>query len=193
MEKRQLTTDESLQIIRDMVSKTKHNIAADKIVYLMWGYTVAFCSLLHYSLLVVIGVDPNIAPLVWLSMPLLGIIHGFYFRKRNKNRHVKTHIDRALSSVWLSFIAALLVFLFSAPVVGWQVVYPMLMVLYGIGASTSGGILNFKPLIIGGALSMAIGFISFHMDFEIQLLLLATAIIISFVLPAHQLPKENKV
>lgn len=193
MDKEQLTTNESLQIIKDMVSKTKHNIAADKIVYLMWGYTVAICSLLHYLLIEVMSVDPGIAPVVWLSMPILGIIHGIYFSKRNKNRHVKTHIDRSLSSVWLSFTAALLVFLLSAPVVGWQIVYPMLMVLYGIGAATSGGILNFKPLIIGGAISMAIGFIAFHMDFKTQLLLLAAAIIISFVVPAHQLPKAKNV
>ena len=191
MREEQFTADQSLQIIREMVAKTKHDIASDRVIYLMWGYGVAISSLAHYSFQVILGTSQNIAACVWLSMPVLGIINAVYFSRKSKITKVKSYIDRAMSSVWLSFIAALLVFLFSAPTVGWEIIYPALMVLYGIGASISGGILKFKPLIIGGAISMAIGFVAFHFSFEIQLLLLASAIIASFVIPAHQLPRKK--
>ncbi|GAA5027250.1 hypothetical protein GCM10011506_13670 [Marivirga lumbricoides] len=191
MKEEQFTADESLQIIREMVAKTKHDIASDRVIYLMWGYGVAISSLLHYGFQFILDMPQNIAASVWLSMPVLGIINGVYFTRKSKKINVKTYIDRAMSSVWLSFIAALLVFLFSAPTVGWEIIYPALMVLYGIGASISGGILKFKPLIFGGAISMAIAFVAFHFSFEIQLLLLAAAIIASFIIPAHQLPRKK--
>ena len=193
MEKEQLSQQQSIDLIMNMVNQSKYNIAQDKVIYLMWGYSVALSSLIHYGLQFIMDVPANQAWYIWLLMPVLGIINSIYFSRKKKDQNAKTFTDRALGAVWISFIAALITFIAASPAVGWQTIYPIFMVLYGIGSACSGGILKFKPLIYGGALSMFLGLISFYQVFEVQLLLLPLAITISFVVPAHMLPKNKTV
>ncbi len=108
METKKFDTNESIALIMNMVDSTKHNIAEDRIIYLLWGYAVALSAIIHYLLVYVMGVSPDQASLVWLSMPALGIIQGVYFSRKKKTKKVKTYIDRAMASIWISFIAALL-------------------------------------------------------------------------------------
>jgi len=191
MKEAQISNQDSLDIIAGMLQSTRHNIAEDKVIYLLWGYGVAITAFAHYVLQFLLNTHPATASIVWLSMPVLGIVNGIYFSRKKKNKGVKTYIDRAMSAIWLSFIGALVCFLFAAPAVGWAVIYPMFMILYGIGSASSGGILKFNPLIFGGALSMIIGLIAFYQVFELQLILLAVAVVVSFVIPAHLLPKSK--
>jgi hypothetical protein len=191
METKELSGNDSLKIIMEMVQSTKYNIAQDKFIYLMWGYAVSISAMAHYVLQ--FQLEIAMAPVVWLTMPVAGIVTGIYYAKKKKRATAKTFTDRALTGVWTSFIVALLIFLFASPELGWNGVYPVLMVLYGIGTSTTGTIIKFKPLVIGGYLSMIVGLIAFYMPFEIQLFLLAIAVIVSYVIPGHLLPKKHSV
>ncbi|WMN07406.1 hypothetical protein QYS48_28660 [Marivirga arenosa] len=87
-------------------------------------------------------------------------------------------------------MVALIIFLFASPVLGWDGIYPVLMVLYGIGTASTGGIIKFKALSIGGYVSMFIGLVAFYLGFEIQLFLLALSVMVSFIIPGHLLPKN---
>lgn len=188
MEQEKLKVEESLTIISEMISNTKYNISQDKIIYLMWGYAVAISSMIHYLLQYQLGI--KMAWLVWLTMPIAGVIHGIYFSRKKRSSNVFSFTDRALASVWKSFVAALLVFLFASPAIGWSGVYPLLMVLYGIATASTGGIIKFRALSIGGYLSMLVGFAAFYLNFEIQLFLISLAVIFSFIIPGHLLPKK---
>jgi hypothetical protein len=186
-----MNTDESLKLITDMVQSTKYNIAEDKSIYLMWGYSVAFAAISNYVLQFQLGIE--MAWIVWLTMPIAGIYTGIYYSRKKRSSRVKTFTDRALGAIWASFIAALFIFLFASPKIGWATIYPIFMVLYGIGTSSTGGILKFKPLVYGGYLSMLIGLVAFYVPFDIQFLLLAVAIVVSYVIPGHLLPKALNV
>jgi len=189
MNQQELSNQDSIKIIMEMVQSTKYNIARDKVIYLMWGYLVAISSLAHYVLQFQLEISQ--AYYVWLSMPVAGIITGIYYGRKKKHSTAKTFTDRAMSSIWIAFIVALIIFLLASPQIGWGAVYPIFMVLYGIGTSTSGGIMKFKPLVIGGYLSMGVGLLAFYQPFDIQLFLLALAVIVSYVIPGHLLPKAQ--
>lgn len=191
MEQEKLKVEESLSIISEMISTTKYNISQDKFIYLMWGYAVAFSSMAHYVLQYQLGV--KMAWLVWFTMPVAGIVNAIYFSRKKKSARVFSFTDRALASVWKSFVAALFIFLFASPALGWDGVYPILMVLYGIGTASTGGIIKFRALSIGGYLSMLVGFAAFYLGFEIQLFLLSLSVIFSFIIPGHLLPKKLNV
>ncbi|ADR23074.1 hypothetical protein MATR_30770 [Marivirga tractuosa] len=191
MEQDKLKVEESLNIISEMISTTKYNISQDKVIYLMWGYAVAVSSMTHYVLQYQFGIE--MAWLVWLTMPIAGIINGIYFSRKKKKARVVSFTDRALASVWKAFIAALFVFLFASPALGWNGIYPVLMVLYGIGTASTGGIIKFKALSVGGYLSMLVGFAAFYFGFETQLFLLSLSVIVSFIIPGHLLPKKLNV
>jgi len=190
MENKGLKTEDSIKLMMDMVQSTRYNLAQDKVIYLMWGYTVAIAALTHYILQFQFGITQ--AWIVWMSMPIAGIYTGIYYSKRKKKSRVKTFTDRALGAIWSAFITALFIFLFAAPQIGWSGIYPIFMVLYGIGTSSTGSILKFKPLVFGGYSSMLIGLIAFYVSYDIQFLLLALAIIVSYVIPGHMLPKTSK-
>jgi hypothetical protein len=191
MEQEKLKVEESLNIISEMISTTKYNISQDKFIYLMWGYAVAFSAMAHYVLQYQLGFE--MAWLVWFTMPIAGIYNGIYFsRKKNKAR-VFSFTDRALASIWRAFVAALFVFLFASPALGWDGIYPVLMVLYGIGTASTGGIIKFKALTVGGYISMLVGLAAFYFTFETQLFLLSLSVIVSFIIPGHLLPKKLNV
>lgn len=190
MKTESLNTEESIKIISSMIQSTTYNIAEDKIIYLLWGYAVAISSLLQYSFTFIWSIEN--AWLAWLSMPVIGIYNAYYYSRKKKNKSVKTFTDNALGSIWSAFITALLVFLVAAPQTGWSVIYPVFMVLYGIGTSSTGGIIKFKPLVYGGYLSMLIGLIAFYAPYQYLFLLLALSIIVSYVIPGHMLPSPSK-
>lgn len=188
MKDKTLNTDESIQLIMEMVQSTKYNIAEDKFIYLLWGYAVAISAITHYIMQFILKVE--MAWIVWLSMPIAGFVTAIYYIKKKRKARTKTFTDRALGGVWAAFVAAMIIFLMASPQVGWPIVYPILMVLYGIGTSITGTIIKFKPLVIGGYLSMLTGLVAFYMSFEIQLFLLAIAVIVSYIIPGHLLPKK---
>lgn len=191
MAQEKLKVEESLKIISEMISTTKYNISQDKFIYLMWGYAVAFSSMGHYVL--EYQLEVKMPWLVWFTMPIAGIVNAIYFSRKKKAARVFSFTDRALASVWKAFVAALFIFLFASPALGWDGVYPVLMVLYGIGTASTGGIIKYKTLTVGGYLSMLVGFAAFYFGFEIQLFLLSLSVIFSFIIPGHLLPKKLNV
>ncbi|WP_439482676.1 hypothetical protein [Cyclobacterium plantarum] len=190
MTSQHLKAEESLHIITEMIKSTRYNISEDKIIYLMWGYAVALSGIIHY--LLEFNLRYQRAWLVWISMPVIGIISGIYYSKKNKRARQKSFTDRALASLWISLVIGFFVLLFASPAIGWSGIYPVFMLLYGIGTATTGGIIKFRPLVIGGLLSMALSLFAFYIGFEYQLLLIALAVIVSYIIPGHLMPKAVK-
>ena len=65
--------------------------------------------------------------------------------------------------------------------------YPMVLMVYGLWLFISGGAIKFKPLIIGGIINWLIGIISFFVPFDLQLLLLAAAVLLGYIIPGYML------
>ena len=71
--------------------------------------------------------------------------------------------------------------------------YPMVMLVYGIWLFISGGALRFRPLIIGGMLNWALAIVAFFYTFDIQLIILAIAVLGGYIIPGHMLKaRHNK-
>jgi hypothetical protein len=185
MEQDKLKVEESLNIISEMVNSSRYNLAEDRVIYLMWGYGVAVSAVIHYILQ--FHLEFKEAYFVWLSMPILGIINTIYYARKSKKKKVHTYIDRALSYIWLGFLFVILSLLVISPQLSWNGVYPVFMFLYGIATISTAGILKFKPLAFGGVISILCGIVAAYLVFEYQILLLAFAIVCSFVIPGHLL------
>ncbi len=68
--------------------------------------------------------------------------------------------------------------------------YPFIIILLGWGTVISGGILKFKPLIIGGILAWVIAIADFFVSAENQLLMMALATIIAYLIPGYMLKSK---
>jgi hypothetical protein len=184
MEEREINPAESLSIIQNMVNKTQRQFSDDSFYYIMWGWLVLAASIIHFVLL---QMNVEQAPIVWLLMPIGGIVSMIYGAKQSKKEKIKSYVSTYMSYLWGAMVLAMFVIIGMAFKIGIEATYPILILIYGIGTFVSGGLLNFKPLIIGGIVCFVLSVGSFFMAFQHQLLFIAAAMLVSYIIPGHLL------
>jgi len=181
-----LTEQESLLLIGQMIQQAKRGVQENGTIFLIWGWLVLAASLLNYVLQYVINYEHPYLP--WPILMILGaIISMVYGARQKKQERVKTHVDSFLKYLWTAFGVSLFFVLAYMTKIGVEATYPLILVIYGIGTFTSGGALQFKPLIIGGICCWILAVISAFVGFQVQLLLLSLAIVVAYIIPGHLL------
>jgi hypothetical protein len=119
---------------------------------------------------------------------IISVIAGY---KMGQHSGYRSHIDTAVFYLWYGFFFALLVVLAFAigGKIPWEISNALIITLYGLGTFVSGGILKFKPLIIGGVCCWIIALCAFFVPDEYTLLLVALSISISYLVPGYLLRK----
>jgi MFS family permease len=176
---------ESLKLIHSMIETTKYSLSDNSHYYLLWGWAVMIGCILQYLLMTVFKYPHHYY--AWLITPVAAVIQIVFILKDKKKERVKTFINEANSHLWtvigLSFIA--LFFIFSK--MGWVHCFPFYILLYGIGTAVSGSLIKFRPFIIGGVANMVLSTITVYLRYDLQILMTAVAILISYIIPGHLL------
>ncbi|MBL4710691.1 MAG: hypothetical protein JKY48_19880 [Flavobacteriales bacterium] len=183
--------EKQIEYIEEMIATTKGNLSSGSIHFLLWGWLVFIAALSNYIILNFTEYNNH-----WIPWPVLmgmGAVLAIYFgRKESKESVVVTKIDKMLIQLWAGFGITLAVVLFAMGAIGPTKVYPMLMALYGLGTFVSGGMLNFKPLQIGAVAAWVCAAIGFYqVQFDSQLILIAAAILFSYIIPGHLLASKK--
>ena len=180
-----------LAVIEEMIAQSKLNISEGSIFYQLWGWLVLIAAVVNYVLLMYTNYEYHF--IAWpILMTVGGIISGFIGSRMEKRSGVKTYVDRAITYLWSAFTISLIAILVTMVKYGAEVVYPIVIILYGLGTFVSGGILKFKPLIWGGVLCWILGSIAVYMSFSNQLLILIAAILGSYIIPGYLLSKSKQ-
>ena len=187
-QEKQLTQEESLRIIHEMISAAKNDVKADAFIFLLWGWLVFAASLTQF-ILVMAHVQWNSVP--WLLMPVGGVITVVYSVRKGKKDKTKTNVTESLKYTWIAFTAAMLIIMFFNGMPFLQVL-PCIMVLYGMGLFLSGGALQFKPLLYGGIFCWLCAIAGFEIQNVYQLLVLAVAVMGGYIIPGYLLKMNNK-
>ena len=191
MEK-QIDEQMSLTIIREAIENARSNFRDNGFFYLLWGWLVLIASLLDFSLIRFVS-----TPMHWLGWPIImtigGFVSGIYGYRLGKKSTVRTFVDTAIMFLWMGFGVSIVLIIIATIInqISWFYTNPVLIIFYGLGTVVSGGILKFKPLIVGGALAWIIGFITFGIHSEIQLLMIGLAITVSYLVPGYMLKIRN--
>ncbi|MES2132824.1 MAG: hypothetical protein V4506_10755 [Bacteroidota bacterium] len=192
MEEKTIDAAESLDIINSMIQRTQKNYSIDSFYYIMWGWLTFAAGMLSYFLLPVLRENTG---MVWLLMPLGGIISYFYGRNQSKKQKVKTYLESHVNQVWLTVGLAILSVIASIFMGVNLEIMPTFILLYGIGIFCTGRIIRFVPMMIGGALCFPLfllcGYFTFNHG-EYQFLVLALAILVSYIIPGHMLRAKYK-
>lgn len=192
MEEKTIDVVESLDIINSMIQRTQKNYSIDSFYYIMWGWLTFTAGMLSYFLLPVLRQNTG---MVWLLMPLGGIISYFYGRNQSKKQKVKTYLESHVNQVWLTIGLAILSVIASIFMGVNLEIMPTFILLYGIGIFCTGRIIRFVPMMIGGALCFPLfllcGYFTFNHG-EYQFLVLALAILVSYIIPGHMLRAKYK-
>jgi hypothetical protein len=127
--------------------------------------------------------------MVWLLMPLGALAQVFIMRRESKD-HVKTYIDGIVGKVWTAVgISIGLVLLLNRDITH---TFPMLLVLYAIGTYITGRTLKIPQLVFGAVACWVIAIIASFVAYEYQLLLLATAMIVAYIIPGYAMSARYK-
>lgn len=190
MENKNLELNESMDIINKMINNAKSKLADDGFLLIFWGWNVVAAALIHY---ITLKINIPHGEYAWaILMPLGGIVSAVYGYKQGKKEKVKTYVGTYMGYLWGAFGIGLVLTLVCMPQYGIKVTYFMLMILYGVATFVCGGILNFKPLIIGSLFSFACAFLSNFCGEMDQLLIIAIALLCSYIIPGHLLRAKFK-
>ncbi len=182
-------SEQSLELIHRMIKTAQHDLEDDSFYFLLWGWAVFAACTTNFVLLKVDSTYPFIA---WtILMPLAGIVTAIYSSKRAKKVKVKSYVDSLMKYVLVSFLVSLFIVLFFMSKLGLNT-YPMVMIVYGFWLFISGGALDFRPLKIGGAINWLLATFAFFVGFEQQLIILAIAVLLGYIIPGHMLKNKFK-
>ena len=181
---------ESLRLIQQMLQTAKQDLSDNSFDLLLWGWLVLVAALVHYGLLQAQFDKP------WLAWPLLmglgtvvAFVHGLRRHRRERTRTAQTDL---LQFLWAGFGVLMLMLIGVGIVSGWSRAYPLIIALYGLGTFATGGALRFRPLIWGGAACWLLATAAFRVGFDTQLLLVAAAVLVAYVVPGHLLRNQYR-
>ena len=190
MEEKEINPAESLEIMQSMILKAQKNYSVDSFYYIMWGWLTFTAATLSYFLAPVLEEKTG---LVWLLMPLGGVASYIYGAKQSKKQKVKTHIETHVQQVWVTLgIAFIFLIIAIFLKINFEVL-PTFILLYGIGIFCTGRIIKFIPMMVGGLLCFPLFLICSKFSIldesmqMFQFLILAFAILVSYIIPGHLL------
>jgi len=178
---------ESLQLIKTMITKARANLSENRFYFLLWGWVTFLAIIIQFLLKVVFKLEHHY--FVWLVVIPTTIITIIYSSRKTKGFKVKTYIGESMSNLWIGIGISFFVlsYIISNSQQGWFYAYPFFILFYGLGTFVSGRILKFNPLIIGGIFNWMLAIACVYVAFDYQLLLAATAILTSYIIPGHLL------
>src|SRR5579863_1982447 len=179
------TPEESLQVIRTMIEKTKTTVADNSFYFLLWGWLVFTAALLQYILVVFVRTPLN--GMAW-NLMFVGFIVSGIRGAREQPRRVKTYIDEGLRHIWECVVVLQIVIVLIYFKRGdWEHCYVFFILSYSIGCFLTGRLLRFAPLVWGAFACWAIAVLMTYTDTPTNMLLTSAAVVVSYIVPGYLL------
>ncbi len=180
MEDKELTGEESLKLIREMIGEAKSSYISKGVASMVWGALIMLCSLIswahvHYNF--ELWFD------VWLLLIVALAIQIFFNIREGKSRKFTDRLHSSISYVWSTFGICIFMITYYQNVIPVQHPLFLYMLLYGIPTFITGGIFKHKPMIIGGISCWILAIISLYTNYETNLLLMAASGLLAWLIP----------
>jgi hypothetical protein len=147
MEQKELTHEESLRIIQEMINMAKNKINQSGFHFLLWGILVIIASLAQYFMIgQKLYAESN---WVWIALPVVGVpfvlVHE---RRKRKQEKVSSKFDSIYGRLWLGFGITMFFVIFIGAAYH---INPtgFILALVGLATFVSGAIYRFAPLVLG--------------------------------------------
>lgn len=191
MSAEQFTPEQSIQVIRSMISRTRQDMSDNSIYFLVWGWITFVACTAQYLLLTVVKTDQHYQ-VWWLTM--VGVVFSVWQgMKDGKKPRVRTYIGDSMRYLWTGMGISFFVLSMILTRIGWgSPVFPFFIMLYGLGTFVSGSFLRFRPLIAGGIIAWVLAIGAVYFSYADQLLFGAAAILFSYIIPAYMLRRVEK-
>ncbi len=183
---------QELQLVNDMLQKTKQTVVDRGAFFLLWGGIVFFACSLVFALSKLGHESSEWLP--WaILLPVGAILSMFLQRKYAKQTLRTTYIEHSYDSVWLACGIAFGILSFTNSIVSIippRADYPIVSFFVGIGLFASGGILEWTSLKIGGAVMWGGAVIMMLVPAQYHPLIMAIIIIPGYIVPGYLLKRQ---
>ena len=191
MANKEFSPQESFLLINNMIAEARDRFVENGHIYVFWG---AFIFLMSFSQYILIRLDYGYISYFPYFLVPLGVLYSFYYyRKYRPTAGRSNQISRLLTNIWIVISVNMTTLGFFFFGLREENLIPVLLLLSGVGISISGVILKERMLTFAGILSNVLGLATFWMDLTIQPLMMATAAIVSLLIPGLWLRKTHKV
>jgi hypothetical protein len=190
---KELTQEESLLIIQQMINTAKHEQKDDGKGWIIWGWMLFLASVLT-----VVNIEYkwfqvfffwNVFGAFTLVALCVDVIKGLFIKGKVK---VKTYTKSLFEKLNAGFFICLMfnivaINLGVGPVKG----FALLIGLYGFWILIYGTALDFKPSVIASFITWTFGLVAlFQTDFKVVMLLHAGAVLAGYIIPGHIANRE---
>ena len=184
----QFTNTEALKLIESTIAQVKNRMVENGFTLLLWGWLVIMGNIISFVLMQYEAYE--MIAVAWTVIGTGGgILTVIDAKKQSKKREeLKTHIDRAVGSLWAAVGIGGGIFYFYLIFFGPQgLIGPLVLLVIGIGTFASGLILKFKPFIIGGISFWLFAIAALACQNSYQFLICAAAMIPGYLVPGYML------
>ena len=196
MENINLTPEESFSIINKAIANFKLNYKETAKVFLLWGWVLAIASFSNFIIIKILySREASIGFLSlcnWAVFLLIGsIIMLFMERKLNKDKKVFSYLESYFKNLWTVTAASFIIATFLC--IKLEINPPPIMLLIaGMATTTSGLLIKYRPVIIGGLAFFIFSLAATFVSNEYISLIVFAAIICGYLIPGYSL-KSSKV
>jgi hypothetical protein len=193
MEKNNLTPEESFDLIQKHISYFKMNYKEGAKIFLLWGWILILASFSNFIILKILHSKEAYHLMGWYSLgnwavfAVIGFIILFFMdRKINKDKKVYSYLDGYIKNLWTVsafsfFIAALICIKLNIDPP------PIMLLIAGIATTTSGLLIKFRPLVIGGMAFFVFSIATTFVSNENIALIVGVSIICGYLIPGYLL------
>ncbi len=190
MEEKQLSENESLELISKMINKAKQSYKDTGISSMLWGIVISLCSLVRFA-----EIEFNFSlpfNIYWLTF--VAVVPQILISIReNKGKNYKTYDDTYMLYVWMGFGISIGLLVFITSVVGseaekssfpfYEYISSFFLLLYGIPTFITGTACKVRPMLWGALLCWICSITTVYTNGKIDLLLTAFAAIFAWLIP----------
>lgn len=198
MDNNNLSPEESFTIINKAISNFKINYKENAKSFLIFGWIFTLASLSNFIILRILHSQEAyqlMGPYSlgnWLVFGIIGFIFLYFMiRKEKRVKRVYSHLDGYNKKLWgvtaISFVIGTIICikLNIAPP-------PVMLLIAGIATTTTGLLIKFRPLTIGGLAFFAFSIAATFITNEYLALLVCGAIICGYLIPGYLLKSAKE-
>jgi len=187
----QLSNEKSLEIIQQMINQAKANFTDNGLSWLLWGTMIFLASLSTYFF---IDLGSETIFLGWNIFGGVTILLLIYDVVKPKRKKVKTYVDELMRMVHIGFFVCIFIIIFSInESVGPNNGFGFLLMIFAFLMLIKGGAIKSKALVIGAVVNWAGAIAIFvNKEFKYDMLIMAAAVLIGYIIPGMILWAENK-
>jgi hypothetical protein len=179
-----LTVQESIDLITQMIRQTQINLKQNSFYFLLWGWIIAICNGGMYFLIKFTSLPYPYA--IWLITIPAWIVTMIHANRQGASSPNRTHLDKINMWLWIALAITICPVLAFGYKIGW-LINAVILLPIGLCTFVSGIMLRFKPLLVGGIIFWISGTLCFLVNPLDQYLIGALAMVLGYLIPGYML------